>query len=338
MPKWNWTTRSVAMVAAVLLTTASLAGTLQLSNIQQSAAPGFTVAPDTVTADGNFALWSNGSVNAPFMRPGEGFTMEWADGVQLGGILIENVYPASYEITVNFDGGQYVDTCTVGSYELSTFIDFSAFASFANVRSVQVAVKGGDFTNVTVLAGGILTNQSAAANVHMIKSVAGDILSGSNTDSIIDGDFWSSWIAPADQETTWVGIATAGNTFDADGIRVIAGYYGQGNVAWQGYAVQVTYDGSEWVTLLDNDGNVFRGIMDPDMIVDHGQQINWIDFGQTLTGLMGIRLYGDGETGTIANATGVSEVFAYTWAPTVPEPATMILLALGGLAMLRRRK
>ena len=44
------------------------------------------------------------------------------------------------------------------------------------------------------------------------------------------------------------------------------------------------------------------------------------------------------DFGYIAGSVGLREVMFFTKAPTIPEPATMTLLALGGLALLRRKR
>jgi hypothetical protein len=67
----------------------------------------------------------------------------------------------------------------------------------------------------------------------------------------------------------------------------------------------------------------------------------WVDFGEGGVETSKIQLYGcvgDEDNGNHPDGKRISAIMAFEVVPPIPEPATMVLLALGGLAILRRRR
>ena len=107
--------------------------------------------------------------------------------------------------------------------------------------------------------------------------------------------------------------------------------------AWRTFDVQV-FRNNEWVTLGRADAV-------------NGNDLYWVDFGDEGEWAEKVRLYGgktwDEEGNLIDDNTPVpydaghgriiTEIMAFEIIPAVPEPATMGLLVLGGLSLLRRR-
>ena len=147
--------------------------------------------------------------------------------------------------------------------------------------------------------------------------------------SVTDSSLLSAWRADATADANWVGfVVPDGGTIDVTHLRVVSAamHAPQGAWTWRDFDVQIMKDG-QWV-----DEPLIRAAITP------GEDICWIDFGQTLR-VQGIRLYGSvaGLNNPIVSDAGliIDEIAAF-YIP-IPEPATMALLAMGGLALLRRR-
>ncbi|MCL2701801.1 MAG: PEP-CTERM sorting domain-containing protein [Phycisphaerae bacterium] len=95
----------------------------------------------------------------------------------------------------------------------------------------------------------------------------------------------------------------------------------QGQYDWRNFDVQYYLDG-EWITF--GRANVSGG------------DLYWVDFGDEGVLAEKIRLYGSVAGGNAPPRDKfISEIMAFA---VIPEPATMTLLALGGMALLRRRR
>jgi len=154
--------------------------------------------------------------------------------------------------------------------------------------------------------------------------------------NVTDGNFGSpEWRSSNSLPVNWVGFEVPdGGTIDITHLCVVGGpRHGTGNsyCMWKDFDVQVMQNGV-WSDSL----------IRVNIIGD--EDICWIDFGEEIT-VQGVRLYGSdaSESNPVANNASagngkiVSEIMAFNFTP-IPEPATMTLLALGGLAMLRRRR
>jgi len=110
------------------------------------------------------------------------------------------------------------------------------------------------------------------------------------------------------------------------GLLIETSAYGD-NSAWKNFDVQVFVDVTgegeyDWVTL---------GRASQDSLTD----LYWVDFGPGGVLTSAVRLYGDVDGGNHPDGKLISAIMAFE---VVPEPATMTLLVLGGLSLLRRRR
>jgi len=130
----------------------------------------------------------------------------------------------------------------------------------------------------------------------------------------------------ADGDDQWVGV-NLGEAALVQGLLIETSVFGD-SWAWKNFDVQVyvdvTGDGDcDWVTL----GRAAQA---------SNTDLYWVDFGDGVF-TSAVRLFGslDGDSPNHPDGKLISAIMVFT---AVPEPATMSLLALGGLALLRRRK
>jgi len=266
-------------------------------------------------------------------QPIGSFLFDATDRCFGGDILVDITGNGSYELLTRF----VMDSC-----DSSKLVDVSADPRSAGVYGVKVVINNacgenhfqiGEMAMFTFP----LTNLALGATTVASGGSGGHSGSGSSIGSLTDMDLNTRWRADNNDEVNWIGFTMPDEqTIDVRGIRVSSGSRDHGGYGWHNYAVQVTYDGDEWEFLLDAAGDIFLANANPNT------SVNWVDFGQTLTGVRGIRIYGSDELGNnpvnLSNPDGgwiVEEILAYG-AP-IPEPATMSLLVLGGLALWRRR-
>jgi len=142
---------------------------------------------------------------------------------------------------------------------------------------------------------------------------------GSVTDSSLGAD---EWRAQSGLSENWVGFEVPDDgTVDITHLYVVGGPRHGSVYMWRDFEVQVKQNGVWSDTLIRV--NVAAGL-----------DTCWIDLGEEMT-VQGVRIYGSTAGGNNYDVI-MSEIMAFNF--SIPEPATMSLLALGGLAMLRRRK
>ncbi|MCL2701212.1 MAG: PEP-CTERM sorting domain-containing protein [Phycisphaerae bacterium] len=345
-----------AVVVAVLLAGVSQAA-VTMGSPYNIAGTGTVTGSDNGSG-GTYANWTSGNTRTSHFQSAPSANVlwreeTWAVAQTVGAFLFDATDRA-------FGGDIWVDMIGDGSYTLVTsfvvdspnttkLVDVSDILGSKGVYGVKVVINKSD---------GEIRDIGAAANYYQIGEMA--ILSApienvalgattiytpgsQRTSSVTDMSMSTSWRAAAGATENWVGILWD-EAVQVDGLRVTAAT-DHVMYTWEDYFVQVTYDGVNWVPVLDGEGEPFQA---------HYSMTNWtpwnlcwIDFGQTLT-VMGVRLYGGSELDDEGYVIGdgnnpgprnggliVGDILAYR---VVPEPATMSLLALGGLAMLRRRR
>ena len=109
--------------------------------------------------------------------------------------------------------------------------------------------------------------------------------------------------------------------------------------SFNSFAYDVSSDGSVVVGFSDSDSDGSAFIWDQTNSMRNLRDVLINDFSLDLTGWrlsFATGISGDGQTivGWGRNPDGFSEA----WVATIPEPATLSLLALGAAAMLRRRR
>jgi len=330
-----------------------LAGLLMISPAAMGAisvqSPFFNFAGSGVVdenSDGFSHGWSptnmgNGSGNAPYrwrydradnntVYTEMTYTETWAEAQVLGTILLVSPLDQSR----NSVGNMYVATVAnpqpsdwvlVDSFDLLT----NSWALFdinrTNVYGVKIEVTGGD-TQVPI---DHLNYAYQIGSIGFFAERMTDVAFGKPTiasDGVTSKGNMTAWRLVNDNNN-------ATGRFFGNGPDQYVGVDFQGGVQLQGLLVDTcSYSGYEFghfdVQVYRNGGWVSLGTA----IQPTGDDMIWIDFGPGGEYAEQVRLFGDASGphgGRIING-----IMAFA---VVPEPATMSLLALGGLALLRRR-
>jgi len=338
---------------AALLLTASCLADVTLPEITQSN-PFNMAGSGAVTGNGGgggYVSWTDGNVQGCHYLGAPGTEYPWReerwDTPRTIGSLLFDATQRAFGGDIYVDTGSGYGTVPLTSFALSSgqsslLVDLSSLLGGAGVCGVKVVVNNSmaedhyQIGEMAIFSQPVVNLSQGATTVYEGgKSYAGG-------GSVTDMDLNSRWRADNNGDVNAVGFVVPGDqTIDVRGIRVSSGSYDGAGYGWHDFAVQITYDGDRWEFLRDAEGDIFFANTPSNV------SLAWIDFGQTLTGVKGIRLYGDDVLGNnprnFSDPNGgwlVEEILAYNVLPVppVPEPATMSLLALGGLALLRRRR
>ena len=238
---------------------------------------------------------------------------------------------AEYEIRVSADGVQW-DTL-IGRTPVTGARVFATFSP-TDVRFIEYQIWGpGELGNLaTVYASEFSAYVAASATTNVPQREEGyNILKGA---TLIQESHWAPWASAScavngevmDYATPW---GSAENMSEA--------VWDLGYTAWL-TAVQVSmYAGWDSLQIsISTDNDHWTELRIPDTEAAKPLALSW---GETI-GLeapaearyIKITGYGGGANGHL------TELMAFATTKPIPEPATMSLLALGGLAMLRRRK
>jgi len=240
---------------------------------------------------------------------------------------------ATKTTTQVWDLGQFTNTVTfanitnalvVGARDPYSRIGHSQF--FAKDPGVNLAA-GATTTGVVNALGVTATAIGTGANPHGMFD---------GLDCADNGFGVPIWRANPNLDTNFVGVTFDG-VVTVDALRVSL-TDGLGGHRWLNFDVQVQYTvGGGWDTIGRADTVVGEGKTLWTDVNGVDTRYLWIDLGGME--IAGVRLFGSDATGNNPKANdGLFLVELQVWSGAIPEPVTMSLLALGGLALLRRRK
>ena len=306
-----------------------------------------TVTQNASNYNNGWTDWSTSS--APWVAHGSleymFYRETWSTPRDLGTVMVADMgYSNQYfntagEIWVQMDQGGTLTWQHIESYNVQKrTLEFFG-VNQKDVYGVEIRVTRGDGTDPDYYqVGSIAFFEKTFANVALGKACF--YSSGAEqTGSVTNGSYNAQdpmFLGGAGLSEQYVGVEFDGLMF-LDGLLINT--CAAGSYAWSDFDVQYYTQEDGWVTWGRADAPASVG------------DLYWVDFGAGVLAEK-IRLYGcddgydnadyhDGYEGPFGgNNPGKNKGIAEIWAfgTAVPEPATMTLLALGGLTLLRRRR